>query len=131
MLNPASQMSSTTPMDFESGFRDVYSDLTASSGKSLDLNEFYKRARNGLYQLGSSQRGLWMHNERTISPKDFDIIQLNPNDPSSQKYYVNPHAVARTVIDHFPTFIARLNDPSPQHDAMRAKFMEFFGDFRV
>jgi hypothetical protein len=129
-LNKDSVVAITTPTDFECGFRDVYADVTTSSGKPYDPKEFYNRARNGLYSLGSSQNGLRVHNERTISSKDFDIIQKNPNAPASAIYYVNPHAVVRTVVDHFPTFIERLNNPSKQYDSLRRKFDEFFGDNR-
>jgi hypothetical protein len=129
-LNPDANNSGTTESDFEVGFRDVYQEITTSSGSSYDPKEFYRRARNGLFSLGSTKRGIWVHNEQSISTKDFDIIRKNPTDAASEKYYVNPHAVTRTVVDHFPTFIARLNEPDAQVEGMRARFEEYFGDFR-
>jgi hypothetical protein len=127
ILNADATAASTTADDFIWGFRDVYPDLTTTSGKPYDPQEFYRRSRNGLAALGSSQSGLWVHNERTISLKDFDIVQKNPNDPSTLRYYINPHTTTRTVIDHFPTFIARLNDPSSHNDALRQRFRAFVG----
>jgi hypothetical protein len=129
ILNPQGEYS-TTAIDFDYGFRDVYSDSTTSSGNEYDPKEFYKRARNGLIPLGASQSGLWVHNERLLTDKDFDIIQKNPNDPSKLRYYINPHGVVRTVIDHFPTFIARLHNPDTRHDALRTRFRESLGDLR-
>jgi hypothetical protein len=125
-LPPSASQANTLVEDFDCGFRDVYTDLTTSSGTSYDPLKFYNLARSGLYALGATQQGLWMHNERTISTKDFDIIQKNPNDPSTLKHYVNPHAVVRTVVDHFPTVVARLNDPASQNEEMRARFRHFF-----
>jgi hypothetical protein len=130
VLNPDARDSGDTASDFDYGFRDVYGDLTTSAGKSYDPKEFYARAHNGLYQLGTTPRGLWVHNERSISTKDFDVIQKNPSDPATLKYYVNPHSMARTIVNHFPTLIQRLNDSSEQYDAMRVRFNAFFGDVR-
>jgi hypothetical protein len=127
-LNPDANHSRRTENDFEVGFRDVYQEITTSSGSSYDPKEFYQRARNGLFPLGSSRKGIWVHNEQSISTKDFDIIRKKPTDAASEKYYVNPHAVTRTIVDHFPTFIARLNDPDAQFEGMRAQFREFLGD---
>ena len=130
IVNTDTAVPNTAAMDFECGFRDVYPTVTTSSGKGYDPKEFYLRARNGLYALGSTKRGLWVHNERSISTQDFDIIQKNPADPASEKYLVNPHAVVRTLVEHFPTLIQRLHDPNPKYDAMRAQFREHFSDVR-
>lgn len=130
VLNADAAPSSAPAVDFDLGFRDVYSDVTTSSGNRYDPKEFYVRAHIGLFHLGSTVRGLWVHNERSISVKDFDIVQRNPNDPTSLKYYVNPHAAVRTIVEHFPTFIQRLQDPDARYDALRAKFKEAVGDLR-
>src|SRR5688572_5584612 len=126
IINPQPQSTRAADMDFDCGFRDVYDDITTSTGEEYDPIEFYNRARNGLYYLGSTPRGLWVHNERSISTKDFDIINKNPADPTSIKYYINPHAATRTIVEHFPTFIQRLNDNDPDNEAMRARFKEVF-----
>jgi hypothetical protein len=128
LVNPDTPRPRLAAEDFDRGFRDVYADVTTSKGMSYDPKEFFRRERNGLYSLGSTARGLWVHKERSISTKDFDIIHRNPADPTTVKYYVNPHTTVRTVVAHFPTVIQRLNDPAAQYDAMRARFEEFFGD---
>jgi hypothetical protein len=128
-LNPQSGKGQTPVVDFDCGFRDVYQEITTSSGQSYDPVEFYNRVRNGVFHLGSTQNGLWMHNEPSISTKDFDIIRKIGSDPASEKYYVNPHAMIRTIVAHFPTFIDRLKNPAPEYDGMRAKFEEFLSDF--
>jgi hypothetical protein len=130
ILNPAPQSTRATEMDFDCGFRDVYDDITTSTGEEYDPIEFYNRARNGLYYLGSTRRGLWVHNDRSISSKDFDIINKNPADPATLKYYVNPHSATRAMVDHFPTFVERLNDDDPRNEPMRVRFRNFFGDVR-
>jgi hypothetical protein len=133
IVNPAAptmgvRAKSNLAQDFDCGFRDVYAELTTTSGDSYDPLEFYDLVRHGLYARGSMQDGLRMHNARSVSTQDFDIIQKNPSDPTTRKLYVNPHAAVRTVIDHFPTLIARLNDPAAEYEGMRTRFRYFFGD---
>ncbi len=127
-ITPGASPHSTLPGHFDRGFRDVYPDPTTTSGATYDPLEFYDLARQGLYGRGSSQHGLWLHNEVRISAKDFDIIQKQPDDISTRKHYVNPHGVVRTVIAHFPSVIARLNNPAAQYDVMRARLRVFVGD---
>lgn len=130
IINPKPVGQHATEMDFDFGFRDVYNDIRTSDGTEYDPIQFYNRARNGLFYLGSTPHGLWVHNERSISVKDFDIIQKNLADPASRKYYVNPHSATRTIVDHFPTFIERLIDSDPDNEAMRVRFREFIGGLR-
>lgn len=135
-LNPTSTQSGTAAVDFNYGFCDVYPEYAPAGGDYRDANlplvsEFRNRARNGLYHLGSTKQGLWVHNNPNISTKDFDLIHKVPDDPTSAKYYVNPHALTRTVVAHFPSLIDRLKNPAPQYDAMRAKFGDFLADFHV
>lgn len=130
LFNPAATDSVVSALDFDCGFREVYGDPLSTAGQSYDPKEFYTRARNGLYQLGTTPHGLWVHNERTISTQDFDIIQKNPNDPATLKYYVNPHSLTRTLVEHFPTVIRRLNAQDQQYDGLRLRFQTFFGDMR-
>jgi len=42
---------------------------------------------------------------------------------------VNPHSLTRTIVGHFPTFIARLQ--APAQTALRQKFEEFVEDFHA
>jgi hypothetical protein len=126
-VNPESKQRGSAGTDFVKGFQDVYQD----SGLSEDaVKEFCDRLRNGLYHLGATKSGLWIHNSPAITDKDFDII---PKKDSSgiavERYYINPHSVVRKVVNHFPTFIGRLKDPDPQYDKMRTKFEEFIDDF--
>lgn len=130
ILNPEGASPHPNEMDFEYGFRDVYSEVVTSSGKSYDPKEFYRRIRNGLVPFGTTAEGLWVHNTPSISTKDFDIVRKKPTDPSSERYYVNPHALVRTLVAHFPTFIQRLNDPDVAYDPMRARLRKFFRNQR-
>ncbi|MCC6457411.1 MAG: hypothetical protein IT328_20820 [Caldilineaceae bacterium] len=134
-LNPSSQKLKTAGTDFNYGFCDVYAEHAPSSGSYDDahlplVKEFRDRVHSGIYHLGGTRRGLWIHNEPNISDKDFDVVQKFPADPLRDKYYVNPHSMVRTIVDHFPTFIERLTDPSATYDPMRQKFQEFLSDFR-
>jgi hypothetical protein len=128
ILNEKPDSAGMSAADFDCGFRDIYPTVTSSAGVEFDPREFYKRARNGLIPLGSTQQGIFLHNEQSISIQDFDVIQKNPHNPASQKYYVNPHGVVRTVVNHFPTLIARLNNADARYEALRAGFRAFVGD---
>jgi hypothetical protein len=124
ILNPASERSGTANIDFNYGFCDVYPEYTPPSGEYDDthlplLKELRARAYNGLYHLGGTKRGLWVHNTASFSTKDFEVVQKFPAEPSLDKYYVNPHAMVRTIVDHFPTFIDRLKNPDVRYDGMR------------
>jgi hypothetical protein len=131
ILNPDQRTFDVAEANFVSAFRDVYPTFTTASGQAHDPGEFYRRARFGLFAWGSTDQGLWVHNTPTISPQDFDVILKNPQNPTTIKYYINPHTTTRTIIDHFPTVIARLNDSDPDNDALRARFLEFIGETRA
>lgn len=131
VLNPDSQTYDQAEANFVHGFRDVYPHFTTASGQDHDPAEFHQRAAAGLFVWGSTAHGLWVHNTTTISSQDFDIVLKNPRDSTTHKYYINPHSTTRTVIEHFPTVIARLNDPNPQYDALRARFLEFVSQDRA
>lgn len=113
-------------IDFERGFRDVYGSAIATNGQAFEPKEFYQRARAGLIPLGSTQRGIWLHNEMSISTKDFDVIPIG--SVNRVKYYINPHAIISTIVNHFPTVIERLNNPSAAFDPIREQFTKFFGE---
>jgi len=127
-LNPNSAPSHTASIDFNYGFCDVYPQYAPTGGDYSNRNlplvpEYRDRIRNGIYHLALTKIGLVIHNLRDV-PDDFDTIGTPPTI-----YRMNPHRVTRTIVDHFPTFVARLRDPDPAHDQMRAKFEEFFDDF--
>jgi hypothetical protein len=131
ILNPQSAKSKTASKDFNVGFCDVYKDCAPSSGKYDDssvpeVREFRDRVRNGMYHLGYTKMNLLIHNNPSFSPKDFDV---RVRSDGTRLYYVNPHAATRTIVDHFPTLIQRLNDADGKYDGLRQKFDQFFGDF--
>jgi hypothetical protein len=119
-LNPDSNKWHTAGADFEFGFCDVYPEWSSSSA----VKEFRDRVRNGIYHLTFAKRGVVIHNSPSI-PKDFDVVQKH----GDTVYAVNPHRMIRTIVDHFPRFIDRLNDPQSKYDAMREKFVEFFDEY--
>ena len=47
-----------------------------------------------------------------------------------ERYYVvNPHAMTRTIVAHFPTLMGRLRDPASAFDKLRTKFVDFYVTF--
>jgi hypothetical protein len=131
-LNPNSKKRGTAGIDFNYGFCDVYEKYkpTDNDYKNLpEVIEFRDRVRNGMYHLARTKKNLGIHNEDSISMKDFDIKDNSDVIQVQRIYWVNPHRMIHTIVDHFPTFIARLNDPNSHFDAMRDKFEEFFDEF--
>ena len=135
-LNPTSKPSGTAGEDFNWGFCDAYP-AYGSSGRYDDasvpvVKEFRNRVRNGMYHLAATKSDLLIHNSpEQISTKDFDVIRQTDDTRTVNYYCVNPHAMVRTVVDHFPTFIQRLLDPNPRYDLMRERFQEFFDHFHA
>ena len=131
-LNPESRKSDTAGKDFNFGFCDVYKEYKPSSGDYDDCNlpvvkEFRNRIRNGMYHLAYTKHNLIIHHNHHISINDFDIKPRNGS--AAEVYYLDPHLMVRTIVDHFPTFIQRLRDPDAQYEIMRQKFDEFFDDY--
>ena len=130
-LNPKSRPSGTAGDDFNYGFCDVYPSFRPASGSDPsdlavpDVKEFRNRVRNGLYHLGYTKGNLFIWDEP--SRPDF-FIDKQPTDPI---YYVNPHAATRTIVDHFPGFIARLRPSAPGSTELRARFKRFFEEYHV
>jgi hypothetical protein len=114
-LNPNSKKSRTAGEDFAYGFRDVYPRYTSTI---VTAGEFCNRVRNGMYHLAYTQNQLDIHNDNNMSTEDFDI--------QHGRYLLNPHRLTRTVVDHFPGFLARLKDTDTKNDGLRKKFEEFF-----
>jgi hypothetical protein len=124
-LNPRSQPRNTAAEDFNYGFCDVYPSFNPSKAnyKALpDVTAFRDRVRNGLYHLGYTKGGLFLHNDPAISD-DFLI------DRGRSEYLVNPHATTRTVVGHFPSFMDRLRDHDPARHGLRIRFGRFFTEF--
>jgi hypothetical protein len=134
-LNPNSRKRGTAGEDFNYGFCDVYTEYRPTINKykdkdiSPDVVEFRDRVRNGIYHLAYPKKGIGIHNEDSISTKDF-VIRDDSNATGVRRiYWVNPHRMVRTIVDHFPTFIARLNDPNPDFQIMRKQFEIFSDEF--
>jgi hypothetical protein len=130
IINPKSAKSRTAGKDFNYGFCDVYTEYVSPSGSHKDedmpiVREFRDRVRNGMYHLAYTKHNLFIHNKPEISKKDFDVKEEN----GFNIYYMNPHSMVRTIVDHFPGFIKRLNNPDSQYDGLRDKFEEFFDEF--
>ena len=90
---------------------------------------FRDRIRNGMYHLGYTKHGLWLHND--VGKDDFQVVQ--EPDPTGtgamiDLYHMNPHATIRTIINHFPGFIADLRDPAK---GLQPKFLQFFDQFHI
>lgn len=147
-LNPASAIRNTAGIDFNYGFCDVYPAFTPRSGiyrdklpvppgsppgtrelpnpDMQDVIEYRDRVRNGLYHLGYTKTGLWIHNDAGVE-QDFEKkIEPDPDNPglTIEKYRVNPHRLTRTIVDHFPRFVDRVKSTP-----LKAKFVQFFDHF--
>ncbi|MCA9222875.1 MAG: hypothetical protein KDA71_21295 [Planctomycetales bacterium] len=143
-LNPNSAASGTAGTDFNTGFCDVYPTYKPANGnyddkipqpvgKALpnpDIQRVVRirdRVRNGIYHLGYTKGAVVLHNQKPI---DFDEQSVpDPANPGTNitVYPVNPHTFVRTVVDHFPGFIARLRVAT--NTTMRQKFEAFFDQF--
>jgi len=130
-LNPKSRCSGTTAPDFNYGFCDVYPEYQPATGDYQDANlpevrGFRDRIRNGMYHLAGTKTYLVIHNNPEIT-KDFVVD--GESHAGHLVYRMNPHRVTRTIVDHFPDFVARLRDSKPEFADMRRKFLEFFDTF--
>lgn len=148
-LNPNSRTSGTANDDFIYGFCDVYQKFkpannvysdkippppgspqgtkaTANTDAHIvEVCEYRDRARNGLYHLGYTKTGLLIHND-TGCTEDFE--KESETDAAGnlvEKFRINPHRLTRTIVSHFPGFIARIKaDPT-----LKMKFLQFFNVF--
>jgi hypothetical protein len=117
-LNPGSKPQGSASIDFNYGFCDVYPVFDINS---KDVKEFRDRVRNGLYHLGYTKGNLGIHNQPRQIPDDFFVYRSEPEP----HYLVNPHQVTRTIVAHFPEFMARLR----AQDDMRERFRRFFTEY--
>lgn len=135
-----------TGEDFNWGFGDVYPSFVPANGIYTDklpvptgrhppnpdvarIIEFRDRIRNGMYHLAYTKNGVWLHNDPGY--QDFQITQEPaPGNPTQTltRYRMNPHQVIRTLVDHFPTFIARVRNRS---SSLQNKFESFFDDYHA
>jgi hypothetical protein len=123
-LNPGSQPSGTAGIDFNYGFCDVYPAFAPAAPKDFsdtalpDVRAFRDRVRNGMYHLGYTKGNLFLWNE----PEKDDFVVDGSAEP---RYFVNPHGATRTIVGHFPGFMARVRSSS----SLRARFERFFKEF--
>ena len=130
ILNPKSNDRNSSGIDFNYGFCDVYPTFAVAGDARDDAKlpvvaEFRDRVRNGMYHLGYTKSQLWIHHRPLEFPDDFMVV-LHRGNP---QYLVNPHHLIRTLLNHFPTVIKRLNDPSAESDQLHRKFKEFYVHF--
>ena len=126
-LNPKSKTSGTAGVDFNYGFCDVYPSFANSFGSYQDqdvphVQQFRDRLRNGLYHLAYTKNYLWIHNDTSLTLDDYFVTTHSPPE-----YWVNPHRMVRSLVDHFPSFIARIRDTNNAH--LRGGFEQFFDDY--
>lgn len=115
--------------DFNAGFGDVYPALAAPKatiGKAQSVtDEFRDRLRNGIYHLGYTKSHLYIHNQPHTFPQDFAVDVQN----GERYYFVNPHAMTRTIIAHFPSLMTRLRDQTHESEVLQQNFKRFYVDF--
>jgi len=130
-LNQESKPSGTASQDFNHGFCDVYPEWKPADGDYSNANlpevgGFRDRIRNGMYHLAGTKSNLFI--SRSILKKDFEVCKTsNDHEPS---YSMDIHRVTRTIVDHFPDFVARLRKSESESSEMSKKFEEFFDTFR-
>lgn len=140
-LNPAPHPTKAGE-DFNWGFADVYPSFKPASNVYTDklpvpagphppnpdvaeIVAFRDRIRNGMYHLGYTKNGVWLHDDDGCT-RDFEITQELDHDNPSQtitRYRVNPHRMVRTIVSHFPGFMTRVRNNA---NNMQSKFLDFF-----
>jgi hypothetical protein len=143
-LNPNSSTTGTAGTDFNTGFCDVYPAYTPANGIYTDkipqlagpwppnpdvqkVIQIRDRVRNGVYHLGYTKGYVILHNSQPIDFAEQSIVDLSNPANSSTIYPVNPHTFVRTIVNHFPGFVARLRTFA--NSGMRQKFEEYFDQF--
>lgn len=126
ILNPGAKSRGTSSVDFNFGFCEVYPAFAngVTGRRDVDVPDsaaFRDRLRNGLYHLGMTKGGLWIHNQPNECPTDFAIDEINGN----RRYLVNPHGMTRTIIQHFGNFIVRLGATEELHGQFRRFVVDF------
>jgi len=129
-LNPKSAPKGTAWQDFNYGFCDVNQEYRPANGDYNDPNlpdvkVFRDRIRNGMYHLAGIKSGVRI--QRSVLEKDFEV--LKPSSGNEPLYSMDIHRVTRTIVDHFPGFVARLRESESKSGEMAGKFEEFFDTF--
>ncbi|MEM7584669.1 MAG: hypothetical protein AAF560_14865 [Acidobacteriota bacterium] len=138
-LNEHSNAWKTSQNDFNIGFCDVYpsfrpADQDYSDSALSDVKEYRDRIRNGMYHLGWTKQGLWIHHDNKLSSLDFDkkkageIPTYSDLKAADTIYLMDPHRVTRTIVSHFPSFTERLKK-SGNTGRLYRQFEKFFDEF--
>jgi hypothetical protein len=130
ILNPASKAWRTSKEDFNHGFCDVYPEFAPTGGGRTDdavpeVRQFRDRVRNGMYHLAYTKSHLYIHNRPQDFPKDFSTTM----ERGERYYLVNPHSMTRRIVEHFPSVVTRLENPT--NTKLREKFVEFYVTFHL
>lgn len=130
ILNPRSNSWRTSKEDFNHGFCDVYPSFAPVGPERTDkavpsVAQFRDRVRNGMYHLGYTKSHLFIHNAPHKFPNDFTVVTQN----DERFYFVNPHALVRVVVAHFPSLMDRLKNRSAEFDRLRTQFRDFYVSF--
>ena len=130
ILNPGSKAWSTSKPDFDCGFCDVYpafgpTGADSNNNRRRDVNEFRDRIRNGMFHLGYTKSGVFIHNQPEKWPEDFMVI----DEDGKRIYLVNPHNLAGRLVAHFPSLMNRLRAPAAH--LLRGKFKDFYIRFHA
>ena len=128
-------------MDFKIGFCDVYPTIPLAqpeNGESQDYHDdtiphvaqLRDLMRNGLFHLGFTKKNFVIHNSPAYTD-DFTVqpVVSNPGEPVAfgELYLMNPHRVARTLVEHFGKFIEELRLPT--NTARQQQFAKFVDEF--
>ncbi len=106
--------------------------LQTTDGRTLPdvrLRHAWTVLRNGIYHLGYTKRGVVLHNSPDVKDDFEGLLIPRAGTSYTTALGVNPHSLTRTVVNHFPTFIARLKNPAQA--GLRKKFEEFVDDFHA
>jgi len=133
-LNPKSDTCGTAAGDFNHGFCDVYPGFKPLNGDYRDsslpqVRAFRDRIRNGMYHLAGTKSNLAIHNEQNDPKFKADFVVADDGSGGDPMYFMNPHRVTRTIVDHFPGFVARLRKSESESGMLSNKFEEFFDTF--
>jgi len=129
-LNPRSARNGTAGQDFIYGFCDVNHEYRPAnddySGDLPDVKAFRDRIRNGMYHLAGIKSGVCIR--RSTLKKDFEVLKTSSGN--APLYSMDIHRVTRTIVNHFPCFMARLRQSESESGEMAKKFAKFFDTFR-
>ena len=137
-LNPETRKGGNNWKDFNCGFCDVYPKFIRPDGSfAPEVDQFRDRIRNGMFHLGYTKNGLWIHHNTSLSIEDFDRTSLDqlPEElgfsGNDVVYLMDPHRVVRTLVTHFPGFVARLRQASINRDDTWCRFERFFDELHT